>query len=152
TTARKKPSKKTIGEPKADTLLADNGIVPDRMQALGRVRIESPQLNADAQKFEAWFQREVGDLPDEEPTTRDVAASPKGNAKGTVREPGRAPILAGASPRQTAPVQPTVARQMPSVDGMPTKRRSIAEPDRRRNPNAPPPQQFHVAADLIRMQ
>lgn len=149
TNARKKRPQKTIGEPLAsDALLADSGIVPDRMQAKGRVRIESPQLNADTQIFEAWFQRAIGDLPEEQPAIREVATS----RQGAVREPGRTPILKGASPRQAAPIQPSVARQMPSIDGTPTKQRSILEPDRRRDPDAPPPQQFHVSADSIRMQ
>jgi hypothetical protein len=155
TSRRPKRAKKGIGEPSpGDALLADGNIVPDRMQAIGRVRIESPQLNADAKKFEAWFQRAIGDLPDDEPTTRDVAQSRRGDFKGAVREPAGpgGPLLKGASPRQPAAIQPSVARQMPSMDGSPKKRRAISEPDRRRDPNAPPPQQFHVAADLIQMQ
>lgn len=157
----KKPARrraKVIGEPqKAQSLLAEGGIVPDRMQALGRVRIESPELNADANKFEAWFVAEPADLPNEPSEPGGPASSgdlppPQANAGNSVTEPSGSPVLRQPRNPAVAAVDSRVANQAEPAKADRAPKRSIAEPRRRRDPNGPPPQQFQVSCDSIRMQ
>jgi lipopolysaccharide export system protein LptA len=76
-------------------------LIPDRLLATGRVHADSPQLSADAQRLEAWFQQMPGDIPASQPKSPDdLSLTP---ADGTAQRDVREPVLRIREPFPTRP-------------------------------------------------
>jgi len=97
-------------------------IVPDRLLAIGKVRVVSQQLDMDTSRMEAWF--------------TNMPADPK--SRGPLTPPG--PI------REPPAVQP-VGFSAAAISGAVEPRATIQNVIR-----PPNPQKFHVAGGMIQMQ
>jgi lipopolysaccharide export system protein LptA len=108
-------------------------IVPDRLLATGHVQAISPQLSAEVERLEAWFQQVPVELPAAAPVEQTPPADQLilGPAAGpTVREPTR-PIV-------------RIQEPLPSPSGSPLNAPTV-DPSK-------PVQHFHVTGEIVRMQ
>jgi hypothetical protein len=104
------------------TGLSPANILPDRLLALGQVRVQSPQLTANLDRVEAWFEH----LPVERPAPLVQTA------------PANPNVL------QLQPASGPVAVSPPAPP--------IREPQPKTNASEKPPPQFHVLGEVARMQ
>jgi hypothetical protein len=100
------------------------GIVPDRLLATGRVHVESPQLNADTARLEAWF---LSGAPAEQP----IAEQPRAKQRPAENRPAERPPAAATN---LLPITPFPS---PLAGGQ-------SQPAS--------PQQFKVVGDMVQMR
>jgi len=111
-------------------------VLPDRLLATGHVRADSPQLSADVDRLEAWFNHTPADL------SAPARSSPPSAAASD--ELSLNPAQGHRTPELR---QPVVRIQEPPASGS-----AGASPPHGASPSSKPVQHFHVTGEIIRMQ